>query len=60
MKKNNLARATRLAALAALQVVLSRFLSVPLGSTLKFSLGFIPVMLAGALEGVPAVASWRS
>ena len=53
MRNTRLTRAVRLAALTALQVVLSRFFSIPVGSVLKFSLGFLPVALAGALDGVP-------
>lgn len=53
MKNTHLLRLTRLAVLIALQVVLSRFLPVNVGSSLKFSFGFVPVVLAGALEGVP-------
>ena len=53
MRNKRLLRIIRLAALTALQIVLSRFLSIPVGGTLKFSFGFVPVVLAGALEGVP-------
>ena len=53
MKNTRLLRLTRLAALIALQVVLSRFVPINVGQSLKFSFGFVPVVLAGALEGVP-------
>ena len=53
MRNTRLLRIVRLAALTALQIVLSRFLSVPVGGTLKFSFGFVPVILAGALDGMP-------
>ena len=43
----------RLAVLVALQVVLSRFFSVQITEVLKFSFGFIPIMLTGALYGWP-------
>ena len=43
----------RLAVLVALQVVLSRFFSVQITEVLKFSFGFIPIMLTGALYSWP-------
>ena len=41
----------RLAALVALQIVLSRFVSPKVGESFKLGFGFLAVMLAGALEG---------
>ena len=51
MTKGRLQTLTRFAVLIALQVVLSRFFSVKITEVLKFSFGFVPVMLAGALYG---------
>ena len=39
--------------LTAVQVILSRFLSINITQTLKFSFGFVPLMLAAALYGIP-------
>lgn len=52
MKNEKLRLAVRLALLTALQVVLSRFAAIST-PVVKISFGFVPVMLAGAIYGVP-------
>ncbi len=40
-----------LAMMIALEVVLSRFLSIPIGTTLKFGFNFVPICVAAYLYG---------
>ena len=40
-----------IAMMTALEVVLSRFLSIPIGTTLKFGFNFVPICVAGYLYG---------
>lgn len=40
-----------MAMMTALEVVLSRFLSIPIGTTLKFGFNFVPICVAGYLYG---------
>ena len=57
MTRTRLKHLIRLAALIALQVVLSRFLAINIGTVLKFSFGFVAVVMAAHLYGVPGACA---